>query len=110
ATVEVVDLLAPVPNVASLPDIVAECSADLTAPTAMDNCLGIITATTNDPLSYNAQGTYVVTWTYEDAHGNTINQIQNVIINDITPPVASCNDVNLTIVSNGMASINVSDV
>lgn len=110
ATVEVIDLLAPVPNVASLPDIVAECSADLTAPTAMDNCFGIITATTNDPLSYNAQGTYVVTWTYEDAQGNTINQIQNVIVNDVTPPVALCNDVNLTIVSNGIASINVSDV
>lgn len=110
ATVEVVDLLAPVPNVASLPDIVAECSAVLIAPTAMDNCAGLITATTSDPTSYNTQGSYVVTWTYEDLNGNIVHQAQNVIINDVTPPVAICNDVNLSIVNNGMASIHVSDV
>ncbi len=110
ATVQVIDVNAPVPTVAVLPDVVAECSAVLIAPTAMDNCAGLITATTSDPTSYNTQGSYVVTWTYEDLNGNIVHQAQNVIINDVTPPVAICNDVNLSIVNNGMASIHVSDV
>ena len=34
------------------------------------------------------QGTTVVTWTYDDGNGNTSTQVQNVVINDVTAPVA----------------------
>ena len=38
----------------------------LTAPTATDNCSGTITGTTST-FPITAQGTTVVTWTFEDA-------------------------------------------
>lgn len=44
---------APVPNVTSLPDITAQCSVTLTAPTATSDCYGEITGTTINPLTYN---------------------------------------------------------
>jgi carbon monoxide dehydrogenase subunit G len=83
------DNIAPVPDVASLPDILAECSvASLIAPTATDNCAGTVAATHNATLPITAQGTTVVTWTYDDGNGNTSTQLQNVIIDDVTAPVA----------------------
>lgn len=92
--VTVRDTFPPVPQRASLPDITGDCSAVITsAPTASDNCAGIVTATTTDPLTYSQPGNYTITWTYSDGNGNTSSQTQNVVINDLTPPVAL--DVNL---------------
>ncbi len=82
------DVTAPVADVASLLDATGECSASVTAPTATDNCAGTITATTTDPLNYNTQGTFTINWTYDDGNGNTSTQTQNVVIDDITAPVA----------------------
>ncbi len=44
-----------------LTDIIGECSATATAPTATDICAGTITGTTSDPLTYSSQGSYVIT-------------------------------------------------
>ncbi|MBU2496374.1 MAG: hypothetical protein KJ935_07765 [Candidatus Omnitrophica bacterium] len=86
-TVIVDDVTAPVPDVAALPDVVAECEADITTvPTASDNCAGAITGTTSDPLKYTQQGTYIVTWAYDDGNGNIATQTQNVIVRDTTAP------------------------
>ncbi|WP_026769939.1 HYR domain-containing protein [Asinibacterium sp. OR53] len=71
----------------ALPAVKAECAATITAPTAKDNCSGMVTGTTSDPLTYNNQGTYTIHWTYQDASGNTATQTQAVIIKDVTPPV-----------------------
>jgi len=90
ATVTLEDHLAPVPNVANLPDEVGECTATVTPPTATDNCDGTRTATTNDPTTYTAQGTYTVTWTYTDLSGNTSTQTQTVIVDDNTPLTLVC--------------------
>ncbi|WP_187289866.1 gliding motility-associated C-terminal domain-containing protein [Flagellimonas ruestringensis] len=88
ATVTVEDTLAPVPDLTSLPDVNAECElSNLTPPTATDNCSGLVTATHDAILPITSQGTTVVTWTYEDAAGNTSTQIQNVIIEDTHAPV-----------------------
>ncbi|MEM0578396.1 choice-of-anchor D domain-containing protein, partial [Flavobacterium polysaccharolyticum] len=47
ATVTVEDTTAPVADVATLPTITAQCSVtSLTPPTATDNCLGVVTAST----------------------------------------------------------------
>ncbi|MBE2246591.1 MAG: T9SS type A sorting domain-containing protein, partial [Candidatus Competibacteraceae bacterium] len=51
-----------------------------------DNCAGALTGTTTDPLSYTSQGTYTVTWTYDDGFGNTITQTQQVVVDDNTAP------------------------
>lgn len=88
---------APVPDQASLTQVSGQCDATVTAPTA-DN--GAVTATTTDPVTYSAQGTYTVNWTYTNANG-TATQTQTVVVDDTTDPVAApftfinvtCNEV-----------------
>ena len=81
------DGIPPVPDVTNLPDVVEECQADLIAPTATDNCAGVINASTNDSTFYQEEGTYIVIWTYDDGNGNLVSQFQTVTIDDTTPPI-----------------------
>ncbi|MFT3701407.1 MAG: T9SS type A sorting domain-containing protein [Agriterribacter sp.] len=75
------------PVVSSLPDIVGECSVTVdTIPKATQDCGGLIDGKTTDPLVYNKQGTYIITWTYDDGKGNTAQQKQNVVVKDVTAP------------------------
>ncbi|MCB0396632.1 MAG: T9SS type A sorting domain-containing protein, partial [Flavobacteriales bacterium] len=84
------DVTAPVPNAGSLADVNAECSViSLSLPTATDNCVGTVYGTHDATLPITTQGTTVVTWTYDDGHGNTSTQTQNVVIADVTAPVAN---------------------
>jgi len=88
--ITVVDNLAPVPTVASLPLLSGSTGAPITfRPTANDNCVGLVTATTNSPLVYLTAGTYTITWNYNDGNGNAVSQTQQVEIikSDVTPPV-----------------------
>ena len=87
-TVVVDDVTAPLADVANLATVTGECSANVSAPTATDNCVGSVTGTTTDPVTYNNQGTYTINWTYDDGQGNTSSQTQTVIVNDVTAPVA----------------------
>lgn len=73
----------------ALPDIQSECDVtSLTVPMAYGNCGEGYEGTTTATLPITTQGTTVVTWTYDDGLGNTITQDQNVVIQDITAPVA----------------------
>src|SRR5690554_4952976 len=73
------DVIAPVADIAILSDVTAECEVtSLTAPTATDNCTGIITGTHN--ATFPITETTLVTWTYKDENGNTTTQEQNVVI------------------------------
>ncbi len=88
-TVVIDDVSAPVADLGSLTDITAECEVTtLAAPTATDNCVGSVSGTHNATLPIVGEGTTVVTWTYDDGNGNTSTQLQNVIIDDLTAPVA----------------------
>ncbi len=82
----------PVPDVTNLPPLIAQCTVSIANsdfPTATNLCTGgTITATTADPLNYNTQGTYTITWDYADSNGHTASQTQQIIINDTTAPVA----------------------
>ncbi|WP_261512461.1 DUF7948 domain-containing protein [Chryseobacterium paludis] len=90
ANVVVGDNIAPIPNIANLPDITGDCHTTISNfPAATDNCAGVINATTTDPLSYSIPGTYVVHWAYNDGHGNTAIQNQNVIISSPALPVTT---------------------
>lgn len=81
---------APIADSTSLPDVTDECSvASITAPTATDACSGVITGTPDVTFPITAQGTTVVTWTFDDGAGLSTTQTQNVIITDVTPPTAS---------------------
>ncbi|WP_338790441.1 choice-of-anchor D domain-containing protein [Bernardetia sp. MNP-M8] len=79
------DVTAPV--VPTLADVTAECSSTPTAPTTTDNCAGTVTGTTGTVFPITAQGTTVVTWTFDDGNGNTSTADQNVILDDVTAPV-----------------------
>ncbi|TBV25653.1 hypothetical protein DMZ43_12005 [Meridianimaribacter sp. CL38] len=84
-TVTVVDTINP--DTPALTDITAECNATVTAPTTTDNCGTIITGTTSDATTFNTQGTYTITWNFDDGNGNYIDVIQNIEIDDVTAPV-----------------------
>ena len=81
----VTDVVPPVTPV--LADLTDECSVTAVAPTTTDACAGIITGTTTDPLTYSAEGSYVITWTFDDGNGNSVDMDQNVVVDDVTPPV-----------------------
>ncbi len=90
AVVTVKDEIAPVPTVAVLPTVKGQCAAAVTVvPTAIDACAGPVTGVTSDPLSYSAQGTYIVHWTYTDNYGNKSYQDQTVIVKDTIAPVVT---------------------
>lgn len=109
-TIIVGDITAPVPEVTTLSDITAECSVtNLTAPSATDNCTGSITGTHDVILPITAQGTTVVTWTYDDGNGNISTQTQNVIIDDITDPSFTCPSAT-TVVFDALCQITVPDL
>ncbi|MEM1322340.1 MAG: glycine-rich protein [Bacteroidota bacterium] len=84
-SVDVGDYENPEPTFAQLDTIEAENSVTLIAPTANDNCAGVITATTVDPMTYNSPGTYTVNWNYNDGSGNMIAQQQVVIVQAVLP-------------------------
>ena len=86
AVITITDVIDPV--MPTLSNITDECSASATAPTTTDNCAGIISATTTDPLTYTSQGTHTINWTFDDGNGNSIVVPQTVVIDDLTAPVA----------------------
>ncbi len=79
------DNLAPVPDVMSLPNATGACSATVTTPTATDNCAGSINGVITDTV-VNSPGNFTIEWTYDDNHGNTTTQTQNVITSDVISP------------------------
>jgi surface protein len=83
------DVTSPIPDVMTLADVEAECQVEtLVAPTATDNCSGDVTVSNDADLPITTQGITVVTWRYEDMNGNTSSQTQNVVIEDVSGPVA----------------------
>ncbi len=84
--VTVVDNKAPV--VPALPDVnVGQCSGTPPIPVAMDSCAGPIQGKTKTHFPITQQGTTVVTWSFDDGHGNVSTGTQNVIVKNTTPPV-----------------------
>ncbi|MFI0431034.1 BspA family leucine-rich repeat surface protein [Mariniflexile sp. HMF6888] len=70
------------PETPVLPTIVGEYSVTATAPTTTDACVGTITGTTSDPTEYTVEGTYTITWTFNDGKGNSTTADQTVVVND----------------------------
>ncbi len=87
-TVIVEDVTAPVTP--TLTDLTGECSVTATAPTTTDACAGTITGTTSDPTEYTEQGTYTITWIFDDSNGNSTTADQTLIVEDVTAPTLSC--------------------
>lgn len=88
--VKVEDKTAPIPNIANLPTITGNCKTIITTiPTANDNCMGNIIATTTNPLQYTTPGNYIIVWNYDDGNGNISTQNQNIIITSELLPTAN---------------------
>ncbi len=86
------DTLPPIPDIAQLPVMTVSCGTAITNyPTATDNCSGVLSATTNDPLMYTSGGMYTVVWIYTDNAGNTSTQTQSIQITgiDVTASIHS---------------------
>jgi sulfur transfer complex TusBCD TusB component (DsrH family) len=102
------DVTGPTPDAAALADITGECEvveADVTAPTATDNCSAIVTVTNNAVFPITAQGTTVITWSYTDANSNTTTQTQNVVIEDTTAPVTTLTALSVSVDVAGTVTI-----
>ena len=88
--VTIMDTTDPIPMEADLPALEG-CSqvTSLTAPIASDNCDGTIMGTTSTTPPITASTT--LTWTYTDAAGNAVTQMQEVVVNSdvLIPDVPS---------------------
>jgi Concanavalin A-like lectin/glucanases superfamily/Secretion system C-terminal sorting domain/HYR domain len=76
-----------IPIIPILANVTGECFAIAVTPTTTDACAGTIIGTTSDPLTYTIEGTYTITWNFDDGNGNDIDVIQDVVIDDVTFPV-----------------------
>lgn len=86
--VSIGDMVAPVPDVLTLPTITGDCNTLVVLiPTSTDACLGIISATTISPLTYSQVGTYTIVWMYSNGT-NQSTQNQTVVISDQPLPTA----------------------
>lgn len=76
----VTDVTGPVEDVTTLNDVYGCLSVTPSPPTATDNCSGPVTGTPDVTFPVTAQGTTVVTWSYDDGNGNISTQTQNVTV------------------------------
>jgi hypothetical protein len=85
-TVRVQDTIAPIIPV--LADVTGQCAATIaSAPTTTDNCSGTITGTTADPLTRTTQGISIVTWSFDDGHGQIVTAQQRIVVDDTVAPI-----------------------
>ncbi|MFT5601353.1 MAG: hypothetical protein ACI9N1_001596, partial [Flavobacteriales bacterium] len=80
------EMSSPVFALPTVADAIGQCSVTLVAPTYI--ACTTTTATTTTPSPVTAQGTTVVTWTFDDGNGGQLTVLQNVIITDVSAPVA----------------------
>ncbi|WP_052172400.1 glycine-rich protein [Psychroserpens jangbogonensis] len=86
------DISAPIPDLATLPDVTGVCEVtNLTPPTATDNCGGSVIVTSDAVLPITIEGTTIVNWTYDDGNGNTTTQTQNIILDRLSS--LSCTNI-----------------
>ncbi|MDR9458196.1 MAG: hypothetical protein RI572_12375, partial [Salegentibacter sp.] len=105
------DTTAPVPDITELETITVDCNvANISAPTATDDCKGTIVGTSSDELEYSTQGNYMITWVFDDGNGNIATQEQQVIVNDITAPIVSTKDITVVLDPEENVSISVEDI
>jgi hypothetical protein len=107
------DTAAPVPDIETLESVIAECEvAELTHPTATDNCAAEVLVSHNATLPIIGQGITIITWSYDDGNGNISVQEQMVIIEDTTAPMpelASLPSINAVCEVNELISPSATD-
>ena len=86
--IHAIDTIAPVLDSVSLSDFTDECSANPPPPTATDNVVGTIYGVSNVAMPIATLGTTVITWTFTDANGNSVQQTQNIIVTPVDTSVS----------------------
>ena len=70
--------------------VVGDCGpVSLGIATAVDDCAGAPSITSDAPASFGAGATHV-TWTATDVSGNATHAFQTVTVRDLAPPAVSC--------------------
>jgi hypothetical protein len=95
--------------VVTLPDLKGDCLVQAQAPVTIGYCGETVTATTNNPTSFSAQGTYSINWTFALGNGATSTAVQQVTVKDETAPVALVKNATITL-KNGTASLSVEQI
>ena len=80
----------PIPVIETLPELTISCGQSISFPQATDNCYDTITGTTNDPIEYFIEGTYLITWYFNDDNGNISSQTQTINVFDTITPQIIC--------------------
>jgi hypothetical protein len=88
-TVVVADLVAPVVTLLGNTPLTNECHTPFTDPgaTALDNCAGVVSVTTNGTVNPNSVGVYTIDYVASDPSGNTATNTLTVYVVDTTAPV-----------------------
>ncbi|MFD0984063.1 T9SS type B sorting domain-containing protein, partial [Flavobacterium myungsuense] len=72
-----------------LADVLGQCTATAVIPSTTNNCGETIIGTPKNPLTYNIEGEYIITWVFEsDDKTVSVTAIQNVIVKDTEAPIA----------------------
>jgi len=96
---------------ASLPFDDSACNLESVAPTALDNCGGIVTGVIDEISSYIGLSIIEVKWSYTDSSGNTSFQYQMIQPSEDTiPPTITClEEVSLFLDNNGNLVVDIPD-
>lgn len=93
---------------AAIADLTSACTinlADLTAPAYTDTCGNEVIPTTDETVFPIGQGTTTITWTYTTTGGFVATQTQNIIVNDITAPTLTLQNVTVSVNEEGNAAV-----
>ena len=109
-TVIVADQSAPVITVLGASPLTNECHAGFVDPgaTALDNCSGVVSLSTNSTVNPNAVGVYTIEYVAGDAAGNLATNTRPVYVVDTTAPVITqcAPDQTVTAGYNGLATLS----
>lgn len=77
----------PSPTISILSDLQDDCEVTIPTSPEATSCYGTITGVPDVVFPISIVGTTVVTWTFDDGHGNYSTQLQNIIINGLNTSV-----------------------
>ena len=99
ATLTVSDTTAPVIALVGPSPMTVECHGSFTDPgaTALDACVGSVTAVASGTVDPNTSGTYTLTYTATDGNGNGATAFRTVNVVDTTAPAISWSFTNHTL-------------
>jgi len=75
-------------NQSNLPDLTGECLVAAPSPPKASDCLQTYDGVSDVTFPITTPGATTITWTYDDGNGNTLTQTQEVVINDVSAPLA----------------------